>query len=479
VFPLAPLAYYLGASFEIADQPRLRADDTVLTLPTGEGLERRSQRLLKQFLTLDTITRTEGLYDVELHERRRLESRLGESIDFEELYKASVPEQIDAYLDIPWELVSDLGPTWRLVVDVEPDFQYVNLLPYIFNHLGIIRTNAGVETQEVDTELTSSADLVRSVTQPTAGLQRRQSEEEPLESVQLPETDALEHAWVGSGPAFGANKMLIEGCQHLSDWEASDEITITVVCTNEQMQAEGEATSLYGDRDEVPFDVRYEFLPSKDEMASILGEPIDFLHYIGHVEDGKLVCSDGDLDVSTVENVNVGAFLMNGCQSYEPAIDLVKAGSVAGIATLSDVSNAEAIKVGILTAEFLNAGFSLRAALEVIREHQIVGKQYAVVGDGSVSVTQPKSSVPTKLDVEQTRSDQYELTISTYPASDLGIGSLYRPHIPSITHHYLNSGLIDSFSILREDLREFFNLERSPVVYQGDIRWTTSIINEI
>ncbi|MFQ3294824.1 MAG: hypothetical protein ACI8VE_001905, partial [Natrialbaceae archaeon] len=475
----APLAYYLGASFEIADQPRLRADDTVLTLPTGEGLERRSQRLLKQFLTLDTITRTEGLYDVELHERRRLESRLGESIDFEELYKASVPEQIDAYLDIPWELVSDLGPTWRLVVDVEPDFQYVNLLPYIFNHLGIIRTNAGVETQEVDTELTSSADLVRSDTQPTAGLQRRHSEEQPLESVQLPETEALEHAWVGSGPAFGANKMLIEGCQHLSDWEASDEITITVVCTDEQMQAEGEATSLYGDRDEVPFDIRYEFLPTRDEMASILEEPIDFLHYVGHVEDGNLVCSDGELDVSTVDDVKVGAFLMNGCQSYEPAVDLVKAGSVAGIATLAEVSNAEAVKVGILTAEFLNAGFSLRAGLKIIREHQIVGKQYVVVGDGSVSVAQPKSSSPTKCSIERIDQNNYELSLTTYPSSDLGTGSLFRPHISQANSHYLNGGQIDTYKISNESLLQFFNLERSPVIFRDNIRWSTSLTEEL
>ncbi|MFT4890903.1 MAG: hypothetical protein ACI9YT_001824, partial [Halobacteriales archaeon] len=304
VFPLAPLAYYLGASLEIGDQPRLLADDTTLTFPTGEGLERRSQRLLKQFLTLDAITRTEGLYDVDLHERRRLESRLGESIDFEELYEASLPEQIDAYLDVPWELVSDLVPTWRLTVDVEPDFGFVNFLPYVFNHLGIIRTNPGVETHAVDAELTTSADLVRSIARQAVDLRSQQSEEEPLEPVQLPETDALEHAWVGNGPAFGANKLLIEGSQHLSDWEASDEITITVVCTDERMKAEGEATSLYGDRDEVPFDVRYEFLPTREEMASILEEPIDFLHYIGHVEVGNLVCSDGHLDVSTVDEVN-------------------------------------------------------------------------------------------------------------------------------------------------------------------------------
>ncbi|MFW6376787.1 MAG: hypothetical protein ACOC0F_02325, partial [archaeon] len=446
VFPLAPLVYYLGASMEIGDQPRLVAGDTDLRLPTGEGLERRSQRLLKQFLTLDAITRTEGLYDVDLHERRRLESRLGESIDFEELYEAPLPDQIDRYLDVPWELVSDLAPTWRLAVDVEPGFEFVNFLPYVFNHLGIVRTNSGVQTEAVETELTTEADLVRSVARPQAEIRREQSAEEPLEPAQLPPTDALEHAWVGDGPAFGANKMLIEGSQHLTDWEASDEITITVVCTDEQMQAEGEATSLYGDREEIPFDVRYEFLPTTDELASILEEQIDFLHYIGHVENGDLVCSDGHLDVSTLDEVNVGAFLMNGCRSYEPAIDLVKAGSVAGIATLADVSNVEAVKVGILAAEFLNAGFSLRSALKIIREHQIVGEQYVVVGDGSVSITQPKSSVPLQCNIRQKGQNRYDLSLTTFPSTDRDIGSLFRPHINHVSKYYLNGGYIDNYN---------------------------------
>jgi len=479
VFPLAPLAYYLGASMEIGDQPRLLAGDTDLRLPTGEGLERRSQRLMKQFLTLDAITRTEGLYDVDLHERRRLESRLGESIDFEALYEASLPEQIDRYLDVPWELVSDLVPTWRLAVDVEPNFEFVNFLPYIFNHLGTVRTNSGVETEAVETELTTEADLVRSLARPQTETRRQQSEEEPLEPAQLPPTDALEHAWIGDGPAFGANKMLIEGSQHLTDWEASDEITITVVCTDEQMQAEGEATSLYGDREEIPFDVRYEFLPTTDELASILEEQIDFLHYIGHVENGDLVCSDGHLDVSVLDEVNVGAFLMNGCRSYEPAVDLVKAGSVAGIATLTDVSNVEAIKVGILVAEFLNAGFSLRSALKIIREHQIVGKQYVVVGDGSVSITQPKSSVPLQCDIRQERQNRYELALTTFPSTDRGIGSLFRPHINHVSKYYLNGGYIDNYYLNREDLIEFLGLERFPAIYLDNIRWTTSLEDEL
>jgi hypothetical protein len=478
VFPVSPLAYYLGATVEIADHPRLIAGDTVLPLPHREGLERRTQRLLKQFLTLDAITRTEGLYDVDLHERRRLESRLGGSIDFEELYEAPLPEQIQAYLDVPWELLSDLVPTWRLTVDVEPDFEFANFLPYVFNHLGIVRTNSGVETHDVDTELTSASDLIRSLANPGAGLRRQDAEVEPLEPVQLPPTDALEHAWVGTGPAFGANELLIEGSQHLSNWEASDEIAITVVCTDEQMQAEGEATSLYGDREEVPFDVRYEFLPSREELASILEESIDFLHYIGHVEDGNLVCSDGHLDVTTVDEVNVGAFLMNGCRSYEPAIDLVRAGSVAGIATLTQVSNAEAIKVGILAAEFLNAGFSLRAALKIIQEHQIVGKRYVVVGDGSVSITQPKSATPLKCSIDEIGDDRFELLISSYPASDLGIGSLLRPHISQVNHHYLNGGDIDTFHVSSDELSQFLQLERFPTLYRDTLRWSTSIVGQ-
>lgn len=52
------------------------------------------------------------------------------------------------------------------------------------------------------------------------------------------------------------------------------------------------------------------------------------------------------------------------------------------------------MRIGRTMACLLNTGFPLRAALTIARDESIIGGKYIVIGDGGLSITQPKSNVP-------------------------------------------------------------------------------------
>ncbi|UPV77195.1 hypothetical protein M0R89_22755 (plasmid) [Halorussus limi] len=81
IYVAAPLAYYLGAKVVEGDSPCIVTETGFEhSLETTRGFEREVERVLKQTFFLDCITRTEGYYEVDLHERRAIESKV--DLDF-------------------------------------------------------------------------------------------------------------------------------------------------------------------------------------------------------------------------------------------------------------------------------------------------------------------------------------------------------------------------------------------------------------
>ena len=69
----APLSYYLGATVVPGDTPRITTDTGFSHgLGTGENFQTGVERALKRTFFLDCLTRTEGYYQVDLHERTPL-----------------------------------------------------------------------------------------------------------------------------------------------------------------------------------------------------------------------------------------------------------------------------------------------------------------------------------------------------------------------------------------------------------------------
>ncbi|EMA46296.1 hypothetical protein [Halococcus saccharolyticus] len=486
IFVIAPLAYYLGARVRPGDEPRLRADHGLeYSLDGPGGFERTVERTLKQTFFLDCLARTEGLYPVALHEREAVEADLG--LDFAALYDQPLAERLDAYLDVPFATIEDHLPEWKLTSHVEPTPASIETLPFVVDDLAVVRCastgsvtrskalmfDGGVETatarREDEFTRSASASTTRS-TNPESGT------EADVEFVSPEATDSLEEAWIGEGMPLGASKTSVEAYQNRLDRTPVDgDIDITVVCNDADMAEERDLIDdIYGNRDELPFDVSLHRDLTTAELEGVLSTQTDFLHYIGHVDDGGFECADGDLNANTLDTVGVDAFLLNACQSYRQGMALIEAGSIGGIATLTDVLNCEAVRMGRTLAGLLNAGFSLQSALEIARGESIMGDEYLVIGDGGLAIAQSASGMPNLINLKP-EENSFDIELETYPTSQRGIGSLVVPYMDSISRYYLSSGVIGPFSITQNELERFFKLETVPVRISGKLRWSDQI----
>jgi hypothetical protein len=228
---------------------------------------------------------------------------------------------------------------------------------------------------------------------------------------------------------------------------------------------------VYGSREKLPFEVDVRRDLTVAELRETLQERTDFFHYIGHTDEEGMECADGKLDAETLEENGIGAFLLNSCNSYGQGLGLIESGAIGGIVTLNEVVNDKAVTIGGLIAKLLNAGFPLRAALDVASGESIVGGQYTVVGEGGMTVTQPPKRTPTLLRVTK-MANEYEVDIMSYATDDADIGSIFLPYINDDKEYYLTPGQIDTFCISEDEFQEFLRLENMPVRINGDLVWS-------
>ncbi|MFC5367086.1 hypothetical protein [Salinirubrum litoreum] len=471
VYPVASLAYYLGASVEPGPTPRLVTDHGFTHALSGTyGFEETVARTLKQLFLLDCCTRTEGYYTVDLHERRAIAEAV--DLDFAALYDAPLAEQIEAYLDVPYGVVAEQVPEWKLTTHVAPTPDNAELLPFLVTDLAVIRLPSERSTAESTAQLEALSAFTRD------GFTRSASEESlgspPL--VQPEQTDSIEQSWAGENAPFGASKSSIQAFQNRLDREPSGgDIDITVVCNDAAMDEEGDlAEQVYGSRDNLPFDVQTYRNLSVDALRAVIETDGDFLHYIGHIDEAGFQCADGRLDAREIETVGVDAFMLNACRSYEQGMALLDGGAVGGVVTLAEVINSGAVRVGRTMVRLLNQGFPLRAALTIAKGESIVGGQYIVVGDGNVDVVQPEGGLPILVRIDGD-GPEYDVEITSFPNGDKGIGSLIQPSLRSEAQHYLGLGTQGPFTVTRSELRETLSLEELPIKLDGRLTWSSEV----
>jgi hypothetical protein len=469
VYPVASLAYYLGATVEPGPTPRLVTDDGFTHSLTGAyGFEETVARTLKQLFLLDCCTRTEGYYTVDLHERRAVEAAV--ELDFAALYDATMAEQVAAYLDVPYGVVAEEVPEWKLTSHVAPTPDNAELLPFLVTDLAVIRLPS--ERSAAD-----SAAQLEALSAFTRDSFTRSASDESLGSpplVQPEQTDSIEQSWAGEMAPFGASKSSIQAFRNRLDREPSaGDIDITVVCNDAAMDEEGDlARQVYGSRENFPFDVQTYRNLSVAALRAVIETDGDFLHYIGHIDEAGFQCADGRLDARDIETVGVDAFMLNACRSYEQGMALLDGGAVGGVVTLAEVINSGAVRVGRTMVRLLNQGFPLRAALTIAKGESIVGGQYIVVGDGNVDVVQPESGLPVLVELTGD-GPEYTAEIRSYPNGDKGVGSLIQPSLKSDGRYYLGSGTQGPFTATETELRESFGTEEIPVRHDGELLWSS------
>lgn len=484
-YPIAPLAYYLGAAVEVGDEPRIVGPGLRHELGVGvdasargheptarmeargdgdvEAFQRDVRRTLEQVFVLDCVTRTEGLYPIELHERRAIETVV--DLDFAALYDAEQSRRLDAYLSVPYQAVEPHVPEWTMTAGVEPAPEHATTLPYLVDDLCAIETRQSTPVEPAAVEHGALHGMVRG---------ECTSDSPSYVRVDV-EGSAAARTWVGDGMPVDAGKALERAYRNrIGRVPAAGDIEIAVVCNDSHMGAERDAVDrTYGDRTDRSFAVDVHRDLSSAAFAEVLADDYDLLHYVGHIEDGGVRCADGLLDVGTLEAVGVDAFVLNACRSYDQGVALVDGGAIGGIVTLSDVVDVGAVRIGRDVARLLNCGFPLHAALDVARDASVVGAEYTVVGDGSLTVTQCESGVPLLHDVAR-RGDGAELTYRTFTPG--GVGGVHRPLLHGNDVHYLAGGESGSFELPWDELHELLRGAESPVRFEGELYTTAAFL---
>jgi hypothetical protein len=471
IYVAAPLAYYLAADVVPGDRPRLVTDDGFEhDLDTVRGFETEVERVLKQTFFLDCVTRTEGYYSVDLHERGAVEADL--DLDFEWLYDQPLRTQVEEYLSLPFGVVEDELPEWRMTSHVAPTPENVELLPFVTNDLAVVRTPQDQPEPSSEVQTTAANEFFRD-----ASFTRSASADGAARSYVQPEaTDSLEQSWIGDGAPIGASKATTNAFYNRLDRTPADgNIGITVVCNDPRMADERDVVDeVYASRDELPFDVRVHHDLRRAELREVLSAEADLLHYIGHIDGEGFECADGKLDATTLTTAGPDAFLLNACQSYEQGSALIDAGAIAGIVTLSDVINSGAVRMGRMLARLLNRGFTVGSALEVAREDSIIGDQYTIIGDSGLSLARTDGGPPNVCHISR-RADGYELEWETHPSTSFGMGSLVMPWLDDVSEYHLWSGTSKTFEMDRDELQQFLSLETVPVKIDGSLVWSDEL----
>ena len=499
IYPVAPLAYYFGATVRPGPEPRLVADGWVYPLDgeqdcsfaTGDGFEASVARVLKQSFLLDCVTRTEGYYQVDLAERARVEEAV--DLDFAALYECSTAEQVRRYMQVPASALTDAMPTWKLTADVRPDPEYVGTLPFLADELAVIRCpeppGMGRTSGEVADQIQSifrnqpldrrgPATLTRSTRTRSSSSSSSATVEETV--FRPADADSIEQTYVGEGVPVGASKMTEDSFRRRLTYEPTTDpqIRVAVVCNDERMADENVVSEIYGTRDWIEFDISFDEELTTDEMRALLQSDVDFLHYIGHVDKEGIRCPDGYLDTQELNDVGVSAFLLNACDSYDQGYGLVDNGAMAGIATVTDIVNEAATSVGRTVARLLNQGFSLAATVEIIKEYEQIGHHYMVVGDSSASIVKNDSGTPHRTELRDLGGGNYEITLFGYPRLDMTLGTLFRPHINGYDRHHLNSGEMCSIELSESTLLGFLSRQDLPVIRESELIWSYDVSNE-
>ena len=456
VFVAAPLAYYLGAKMVPGDEPRLvteRFEHFLTDLP----LEREIERLLKQIFFLDCLTRTQGYYQIDLYEREQVDLEL----DFGELYDKSIAEQLPAYLSIPFETVEPFLPRWPLTAHISPTAHRASAIPFVLHDLGLIRIARGSPVSD---------DCIPSFLLESFFETRGESSQN-RSFVRLEPSDSLEQAWFADGIPINATKAIPKAFENKLEQEPmTDAIEIAVVCNDLEMGANESVEEVYRSRDGLDLNATTYKDLSMSDLRLVLESDVDFLHYIGHIDDDGFRCRDGWLDTKTLSEVSIPIFLLNACRSYDQGAALIEAGAVGGIVTFSEVVNDGAAHIGYTVARLLDLGFPLRAALAIAQGESIVGGHYLVIGDGSADVVQVEQGVPMLCEIE-TADEPIDVLLRSYPSREGKIGTMVYPYVEPNDQYFLTPGPLRTFRLTTEMMQQYLVWHRVPVRKDDNLVW--------
>jgi hypothetical protein len=464
--PAAPLAGYLGADVRLgASEPRLEHPGGERGLARLPGFQHEVSSLLRRTFLLDCLAR----------ERVRGEGLVGAAaaldrleLDPDELEGMRLGDRLDRYLDVDFEAVSDALPEWHLSMYVEPTYERVRTLPHLVSDLAYVFLPESEPLGGHERLARSLDDFYRSA--------RDQVEVDAVKPVLGP---GHIHGWLAEGVPIDVFKSVSEAYEHRDRRERRRRpgrrplSVVAVLNDTEMIEEYANLRAAYGRTvGGRGVDVELRKRLSREELASVFESEHDLVHYIGHCEDAGLRCTDGHLAADDVRESNAETFLLNACGSYYEGVDLVRKGSVAGAVTFNKVLDRHAARVGTTFVRLLVNGFSIERALGLARRRIIMGKDYAVVGDGTHTIAESDGPAPADATLEDRRGGGFELTYRVHDARRFG--GTYHPPVPGVDDAHLY-GSERTVSLDATEVEEFLRTADIPVVYDGDIHWADEL----
>ncbi|UPW00611.1 hypothetical protein M0R88_00565 [Halorussus gelatinilyticus] len=491
-FVAAPLAYYLQAEMTVEDRrsPVLRAPeaDVERRFTPLPGFQHEVADVLRRMFFLDCLVRNAGEYSWDLAELPLLDEV---GIDAEETYDSSPAEQLATYLDAPYERIDDDLPEWHLAMHVDPRPDNAASLPYFLDNLSLVYLPESTDLEKDELLNKSIDDFYRgespeigppdpTAPRPAAGTVRKGPG--PVKSVDRRDPVLHEgevNGWLADGVPIDVFKAVPKAYENRFDYLHREDVDIdvTVILNDDEMADEHETVAeIYAKRAEaLAIDVTVHENLSKAELADVLESPHDFVHYIGHCEEDGLRCRNGNLAVSDIEESRVQTFFLNACGSYYEGRDLVRQGSVAGAVTFTKVLNKQAAKVGVAFARLLIHGYDIARAIQLARRRIMMGKDYAVVGDGTHRLIQCDNRFPGFATLKK-NDGRYEVEYK----------NLSIPHIGGVYEVYRNGkekprlqGSSSNFTVNQSELLAFLERAKAPFVYDGDLFWSEELSSRI
>ena len=457
LFVGAPLAYYLGASVRTADvdAPRLRSADGSVDhrFEAMPAFQHECASLLQQVFYLDCLVRddqpTQPLLD---------------SLDLAPatLRAGSPVDRLARYLDVTGPSLAERLPGWPLSTYATPTPEHVPVLPYLLDDMSLVYLPAASELDSAELLDRSLSDTYRAC-----------GADAPAVDVLEPDLRAGKvHAWLADGTPIDAYKTTPVAYENRQQYRQrpSKPFTVTVVLNDETMADEHSAVAaIYRERAaDLPIDVTVREHLSVEELASEIETPTDFLHYIGHCETDGLRCVDGTLSTSDLTRSQTRTFFLNACGSYHEGLDLVEQGSLAGAVTLKAVLNKQAATVGTAFARLVMHGFSIERAMQLARRRILMGKDYAVVGDGTDALV-PVAGAAGLIRVEDD-GEQYHLTYDALATTTSG----RRYDSPFSDDRHL-CGQTTEQTVSPGRLESILEATSLPVIYNGTFHWSRDL----
>ncbi|WP_336344103.1 CHAT domain-containing protein [Halalkalicoccus ordinarius] len=465
VLVTAPLAYYLQAAVTVEPgaTPTLRAPAVGLEREL-EDVEAAVESLLRRTFYLDCCCRRAGPLLAGLPDP----SDLG--LDPVALEHASPAERLHAYLEGCDDGVDDEVPDWHLSTSLSMEPETALALPYLLDRLSLIHRP---RTRSLDgKEL-----LKRSLTD-----FYRRPEARPAVSVDVvrpQSTPGRSHAWIDDTTpidVFSPSTRAFENA--LAGLDTDGRLPFIVVGNDPEMAEEcREVARIYEERTaRLPIDVTVHHGLTREELSQVFQRRSAFVHYIGHCDVDGLRCTDGNLATESIPESNAQTFFLNACGSYYEGRSLIERGSVAGGVTFSKVLNEQAATVGTTFARLLLAGFSIDRAMQLARRQIMMGKNYAVVGDGTHVLGGRRDRHPGTVVADRTDEDRFAITYDVLP--NWTAGSWYYPEGMGTDRPHLLGTTTES-TLDRSSFLEMLESIDAPVVYDGQFFWPEELATQL